>query len=292
MSRKHQFIGSLINIIKHNRDGSFRTQNDRRESLMYIVKSLYKDGYQLEHVKYIKRRHIEHLVKKWLNEEISIGSIKNRMSHLRWLTEKLSTSYIIPSNDELKIPKRIYISQKDKSRELNEEHLEKISNRYMQLSLQGQKLFGLRQEESLKLKPFIADQGDKLYLRGSWTKGGRERWIPILTSEQREWLNACKELVKYKDNSLIPAETTYARYRECFKRSCINAGLTKRHGLRHQYAQNRYRELTGFVCPVKGGLTKRQMTNEQKMLDKQSRLTLSKELGHNRTAIVKIYIGR
>jgi len=68
-------------------------------------------------------------------------------------------------------------------------------------------------------------------------------------------LDACKESVKHKDNSLIPVDTTYARYRERFKKACTQAVLTKRHGLRHQYAQNRYQELTGFACPVKSGPT-------------------------------------
>ena len=293
MSRKHQFIGSLVNVIKHNRDGSFRTQNDRRESLMYIVKSIYTDGYQLEHVKFIKRRHIEHLVKKWLADEISVGTIKNRMSHLRWMTEKLGTANIIPSNDELNIPKRVYIDHKDKSINLNEAQLEKISgdcSDYIKMSLRAQKLFGLRQEESLKICPFIADQGDKLFLMKSWCKGGRERYIPILTDEQRQWLDDCKRLVKYKYNSLIPSDTSYATYRERFKKACVRAGFVKRHGHRHQYAQKRYEELTGFLCPVKGGPSKQQMTKDQRVKDKEARLAITKEMGHNRPNIVSVYI--
>lgn len=52
------------------------------------------------------------------------------------------------------------------------EPLEKNLNRYMQLSVQGQTLFGLRQEESFKLKLFIADQDNKLYLQDPWPKEG------------------------------------------------------------------------------------------------------------------------
>ena len=107
MSRSHQFEQSLIQIIKHNKDGSFKTQADRAKSLKHSVNTLYAAGYQLEHVKYIKQRHIKYLVDQWLNiEGLSAGSMKNRMCHLRWLMEKLNKPNLIPSNDELKIPKQ------------------------------------------------------------------------------------------------------------------------------------------------------------------------------------------
>lgn len=55
-------------------------------------------------------------------------------------------------------------------------------------------------------------------------KRGRECCISILTNEQRMWLDVCK---KYKDDSLIPTDIAYARYKKRFKKACIQAGLTK-----------------------------------------------------------------
>ncbi len=53
-------------------------------------------------------------------------------------------------------------------------------------SVQLQRHFGLRREEAMKIQPSAADQGDCLYLKTSWTKGGRPRTIPITTTIQRE----------------------------------------------------------------------------------------------------------
>ena len=53
------------------------------------------------------------------------------------------------------------------------------------MSLELQQAFGLRREEAIKMSPTIADQGDRLVLKASWTKGGKAREIPIRTPEQR-----------------------------------------------------------------------------------------------------------
>ena len=82
MSLKHKFINSAIQVLKHNKDGSYRTQNDRRVVIMDVVKSIYAAGYQLEHVRYIKRRHVQHMVTQWQNSgAVGVGSLKNRLSH-------------------------------------------------------------------------------------------------------------------------------------------------------------------------------------------------------------------
>jgi len=218
MSRKHQFVGSLVQVLKHNRDGSRRTQQDRAKILLDVVKTIYAHGYQLEHVQYIKRRHIEFIVKYWIEKEtVGAGALKNRLSCIRWLMGKLGKLNVVPSNEELKIPKRIYVSNVDKSRNLTTQDLASINDAKMQLSLLGQKLFGLRVEESLKLQPFVADCKDALFIKGSWAKGGRDRFIPILTEEQRTWLDKCKIIAENKSSSLIPDDTTYKTYRKRLK---------------------------------------------------------------------------
>ena len=58
------------------------------------------------------------------------------------------------------------------------------------MSLKLQAAFGLRREESIKIRPEWADRGDRLALKASWTKGGREREIPIRTAEQPRQLGS------------------------------------------------------------------------------------------------------
>ena len=128
------------------------------------------------------------------------------------------------------------------------------------------------------------------HIKKSWTKGGRERSIPILTEAQRIWLEEAKKLVQYKSHSLIPADTTYKTYRKRFEKSCERAGIDHRHGLRHAYAQRRYQEITGFPSISKGGPSKQQMTPQQRQLDRVARLQVSNELGHTRINISNVYL--
>ena len=70
------------------------------------------------------------------------------------------------------------------------------------------------------------------------------------------------------------------------------AGLHHLHGLRHAYAQNRYEELAGWSCPAAGGPVARDLTPEQRERDRDARVTISLELGHEREAVTAAYLGR
>ena len=71
----------------------------------------------------------------------------------------------------------------------------------------------------------------------------------------------------------------------------LRAGLSKMHGLRHAYAHQRYDELTGWKSPAAGGPSSKSLTREQRDQDHHARLTISRELGHERKEIVSVYLG-
>jgi integrase len=142
----------------------------------------------------------------------------------------------------------------------------------------------------MKIRPIIADQGDHLFLQGSWTKGGRERIIPIRSEQQREVLKRAHRLAGR--GSLIPANRSYVQQMRVYEGNTRRAGLHHMHGLRHAYAQNRYDELTGWSCPAAAGPVASELTSEQRERDHEARLTISRELGHEREAVVAAYLGR
>lgn len=284
---------SVIIVLQHNKDGSYRSQDDRAKSLISIAQALYELGYKMESLRSMKQKHIYALLKLW-REQGTVGpdAMRNRMSHIRWLMQKWNKEGMVPSNKELKIPPRKYQDNIDKSRTISEHNIDAIKSPLMLHSLRGQQLFGLRMEESLKIKPFIADRDDTLYLHSSWCKGGRERTLPILNQMQRDWLEEDKNLVGDKNNSLIPTDTKYITYRERFRKACSRAGISRKHGLRHHYVQERYKELAGWDCPAKGGPSRMELIGDQKIVDREVRLQISTELGHGRIDVVKRYCGQ
>ena len=55
------------------------------------------------------------------------------------------------------------------------------------------------------------------------------------------------------------------------------------------YAQTRYQEMTSWQCPARGGPTSRQLTKQQKAIDREARERISHEMGHGREQITAVY---
>lgn len=279
----------LNNIVRNDRTGSRQTQADRKRSVMAMAAELKAAGYRLPSARSLKPKHIEKLVANWHNRNLSAGVMKNRMAHLRWWAKSINKASIVHrSNDEYGIERRS-TSDVNKAQRLNLEKVEVLPCERMQLSVRLAAAFGLRIEEALKFQPRLADKGDKIALKPSWTKGGRYREIPILTDRHRALIDEIKELVG--DVSLIPSDKSYKQHRDAFEYQTLKAGMTNLHGLRHNYAQWRYKQLTGQPCPKDGGKARQELNPTEALADKDARLTIAEELGHNRIDVTKAYLG-
>ena len=244
----------LKHMCLRNRDGSFATQYARERILTMIANQLQEMGFKDMRAPSLKPKHVQALVERWKTEGLSVGTIKNRMTELRWWAEKIAKQNVVfKENDLYGIARRQYVTNVSKSRELTTGDLAKITDPYTALSLKLQASFGLRREESIKIRPLRADKGDRLALKASWTKGGRAREIPIRNDEQRQLLDEAKQFAKR--GSLIPRTMTYKQQMNRFKAQCMAAGIQHVHGHRHQYAQQRYQELTCRACPAQGAPT-------------------------------------
>ena len=72
-----------------NKDGSFATQDDRAQILHQAARTLQKAGFQNLAATSLKPKHVDLLVKSWQVDGLSAGTMKNRMSCLRWWAEKV-----------------------------------------------------------------------------------------------------------------------------------------------------------------------------------------------------------
>ena len=281
----------LKQLCKQNRDGSYGTQAQRERVLTLIANQLVELGYRQMHAKSLKPKHVEALVKHWLASNVAVGTIKNRMSALRWWSRKVNKQNVVArSNDHYGLPRRQYANGANRAKTLDADKLERITDPYVRMSLELQAAFGLRRAESILFRPETADRSDTLWLKPSWTKGGRERCIPIRTKAQREVLDRARELAG--NGSLIPSHKTYVQQLKLFEGQCIRAGLSRMHGLRHAYAQRRFEKLTGFKAPIAGGPNRSALSADERALDRQARAVISAELGHNREQITAVYLGR
>lgn len=284
----------FMQICRRNCDGSFATQSNRREMLSLFSRELREIRYKVNNLRPhdLKGRHVNALVKKWQSENKSIGTIKNRMSVLRWLFEKIGKPEVVKENSVYCIDNRQYVTNQNKSVSLKDIDLSKVDP-FIAQSLRLQDCFGLRREESMKLQPDYSLDGQTIEnakyirLKSSWTKGGRARTIPIFSEKQRQELINTFALVR--SGSLIPPHKTYKAHLASFEAITHSLGIGRTHGLRHGYAQSRYFFLMNIPCPAVGG--HRDLSAQEKEKDRIVRLQISEELGHSRINITSIYLG-
>lgn len=284
------FFYKANKLLKQHNTSSFATKSERYKTIKLMDKQLLELGFKGLELKSLKPKHVNSLLQKWQADKLSPGTIKNRMSHVRWLAEKINKKGLVsPSNTDLGIEKRVYVTNENKARTVSQEQLNSITDQHLKMSFKMQAAFGLRREECMKIRPEKADHGDHLVLDASWCKGGRDRIIPIFTESQRELLQEAKQLVC--DKSLIPVHRSYVQQMKRYENSCIKMGLNKAHGLRHKYAHQRYLTLTGFHCPVVTGVKTQELTVDQKAADRAAREVITRELGHGRLQVVAVYLG-
>jgi site-specific recombinase XerC len=303
MSKLEKDFSELCGRFKH-KGGAALTRINRERMLRECARDLGRAGFPVRSmmVSDFKGRHVNALLKYWNRQGLAVATVKNRLSALRWALKQAGNSGAIKSNEELHIANRVYATNKNKAHPLASKVAAGVErppgmSDNVWLSIRLQANFGLRSEEGMKFQARFALAGktvedvERIHLKGSWCKGGRERWIPVRTAKQRELLREAMRLANHETGSLIPDGVTYKTQLARFKHETNVAGLGKTHGFRHWYAHERYKEMTGWDCRAVAGHD-RAFTLEEKKLDILAREEVSKELGHGRLKISSNYLGK
>ena len=273
------------------RDGAFGTRSGRSFNLAQMANTLHELGYRRLRATGLKGRHVEALVREWQRRGLSVGTMKNRMSHLRWWARRIGKPNVVRAdNASYGIGERQRVTNEDRSRDLPDDRLALVRDAHVRMALRLQDAFGLRREEAIKFSPSYADRGSTIVLKASWTKGGRSREVPVLEESQRRVLDAARALAG--GGAMIPGHRNYVQQLEVYERQTAAAGLERMHGLRHGYAMRRYEDITGWKAPAAGGPPMRSLRGARKRIDKAARETISREMGHARVSVVQVYCGR
>ncbi|MEJ1383067.1 MAG: integrase domain-containing protein [Candidatus Sedimenticola sp. (ex Thyasira tokunagai)] len=306
-------LKAATNALKSSSE-SFSTIATQTERFSLFANWL-KENHAIKDMRWIEKSHLveyaEHLLKKVEQGNLAIATAHNRLSAVNKVLETARADrevWVAPGDY---LPERSGIASTNRAPtadllDKQKDHLRNQPNgERLQLILDLGKHFGLRFEESAKLNARTAKEQaeNKGYIRVlDGTKGGRARLIPI---ESRHQLAVLRKATELQDNhrSLIPADQTYAEFRNAAYKSIQNAPMRGFHGTRHGYAQSRYQQITGAICPVKAGITHGTAhyrflseklgisVNEAKTLDKEARLQVAQELGHGRIEVTNAYLG-
>lgn len=85
---------TLRELCRRNRDGSRATQADRQRTLTLASRHLREAGFWQMRATLLKGRHVDVLIARWKGENLSAGTLKNRIAHLRWWAEKVVALHV------------------------------------------------------------------------------------------------------------------------------------------------------------------------------------------------------
>ncbi|WP_342133515.1 tyrosine-type recombinase/integrase [Hydrogenophaga sp. OTU3427] len=291
----------LAGIGRHRRM-SFRSVKSYRERLKSVDGHMKRLNMRPGDLVSLTARQVERLFIELIAEGLSAKHLANLNTAVRRLCVWLNKPDLCPplkyfTDDVSRITTSNYASRpKDwgLDTELAEELIKEVGEIcvYTACHLRLAGAFGLRVEEALSAKPEEMIRYGSLHILAG-TKGGRSRVVPIETDRQRMVLAEALELADSNPHGLIgPSRRRSMKQAKWHLYNVLKeVGLTKAdkglvaHGLRHGYAQECYKALTGTDTPVRGGLVL------EKSQDKRVRKELAFRLGHSRTDIVSAYIG-
>ena len=280
---------------------SHATIADRSEFYSRMIRQLHELGYRLTDVHHLKPKHVEALMKRWEGEGLSASTLQKRFSYLTllcgWIGKK---SMLRPGASYLTNPeayRRAYAADRDHSwTAAGVDPLEKIAeiardDPHVARVLRLQHAFGLRIQEASLLDPARDALGGNLLRVVAGTKGGRPRTVPVETDDQRAVLAEAARHAERTRRSMIPPEYDLKQWLKHCYHVLGRHGVTRRdglvsHGLRHQYANDLYEQLTGESSPVRGGEA---VETDQ---NRRAQREVSGRLGHARRSIATAYYGK
>ena len=283
---------------------SFKTMHDRANFLFAFFAELRRNDERNYKVLPLglKGRHMQFMVSRWVRRGLSPGTIQVYLSYLRvfagWIGKD---GMVLPPPAYVSDPvlvQRAHVATFDHSWSAHSIDCDFLIGQVGEFDpFVGAQLamclaFGLRVKEAIMFQPCsaITEDGTSIsLLRG--TKGGRVRLVPIETEAKRAALDLARRVAGTAIGHLGEPRRSLQQNRTRFYTVMARFGVTRRqlgvtaHGLRHQYANDRYTNLTGAASPVRGG----ERTGSD--VARAARLQVAEELGHAREKITAAYLG-
>lgn len=289
----HQQISKLA---RHNRQGSYGTKKAYAEKVNKFCRFLSKE-FAVQKFTNISNKHLAAYVEHEQKRGISNKTIKTELAAIRFFHDKVDRPrHILETENKLLGAERLKSSGENKAWTHQEvqrfqDVCRQFDNERLASIVTLARNEGLRIHETLRIDRNIAEKALKtgeIQIKG---KGGKVRCVPI-SRESADVLKEAMQNVERGDKLFVrEGEKTHLVISNC--QNFINRHRGKFqdenraeriaegeklkenitfHGLRHAYAQDRYRE-----------------AREKHVNDREARLEVSRLLGHERDEVTRIY---
>lgn len=264
-----------------NRIFSYQTRSNLKDTARDFASFMKQNHGEIRFVKDIKKEHVSEFLQS-KTSSCSAKTLQQYQTRLDKIGKCCAEIFKKEIDYKVKAPEPVSKNEKVRTLAMDRNDLAKVletgkkSDSLMAIKLS--EAFGLRVSETIKIRPKDI-QNDTLHIVKS--KGGRDRFLEIRTSHQREVLNELKHFRDVPNNKPIlkvKADSVNNYLHRNLERNGISKYAehkTGLHSIRKMYATERYNELRST------GL------NHRKAWDK-----VSDELGHGkkRDDLFKIYV--
>lgn len=307
--------------------GRHRFVSDRRlqafrDVLHRIVRLLRERRTNIQNLDQLGKAHVLSAMKAWQEEGLTEGTIQGYLSVMRRFFCLCGKPKVLPTDNELRdwlrangltagTIGRVQVPELAKGwRDLGicaETFIETLRSQgelvvasIVEMALH----WGLRSEEGRFLQPHESERegnGVGLVLRRG-TKGDKVRLVKFLQDPdrariQREVLDRAKQLADlHPRKELAIPGLTAKQMKNHFNWVLRRNGVSKKgmgvtfHGLRHQFACDLFRDITGMPAPVLGLLPAEEYRRNA-VLVRQGMKEVSIQMGHERISISGSYLG-
>jgi site-specific recombinase XerD len=295
--------------------------DDLKESMRSFVQMLPNLRHGIQNLDEMRIKHVVALIRAWQETGIAAGTIQGYISILRRFFCLIGKANLLPEGKKLEelltkrglqLEGRKYIPDLQKGwRDLGHDVLGIIQqirdagHDVIACQLEMMYAWGLRTAESFGIRPAESEQetnGAGLAITRN-TKGGKHRVVYYFKVDlefakyQREVLERAKALAAKHPQKILAIKglklkQMKARFNWVMRKFGLNKkvlGITA-HGLRHQFACDLFRDVSGMPAPVLGLLDASEYRTNAEVVEK-AMLEVSKQLGHERKDIGSAYVG-
>jgi len=259
---------ALSNGRKSGKPVSIDRQRERLNHVLSSFETIRAGGFQIADPFALRQKHVQYLVRNWIETGISLGHMQNQLTALRGLCEWMGKKDLVRSlhtyESAPEICSRSGIATEDKSWESKGIDVEAViasitkSDNHVGMTLRLCAAFALRRKEGSMLRPARVSPGVLKVPVKEGTKGGRYREVEIEFLWQYDLLAEAAAIAHPEKGSLIPPGYTPEQWRRRFYYILQKHGITKKelgvttHGLRHGFTHALYERMTGVPAPIKG----------------------------------------
>lgn len=284
---------------------SAHTQYDRAVIIRLSFAQLFDMGRRLPSPRSLGNRHVYELMQRWDQEGITVKVLHTRISYLRTFARWIGKDGMVKDIHDY-LPKR----------DLTRRAAAKVNRSWQAHGVDPQKIiakacalderlgvmvalqdaFALRMKEAIEMRPAycLVDSGKAIEIYEG-TKGGRLRRIDLDSDYKREVFEWARRVaaadrggrVRWPNRTWKQARRYY--YYLLAEKLGVNIkemGVSS-HGLRHQYAQDKYQDVSGQPPPI-SGVDPSQVDPEK---HREASIQVARDLGHGRAQVSNNYYG-